>query len=113
MTRYEHLNVYKEIYNLSVCLFTKVSLFDRNYKFTIWNRLIDTNIEILEIIIFINNLEVKDRKPYFLKLEKLMERLTILINIANDLKILWKQKNFLDYLEILVKVKKMVKCWNI
>ncbi len=112
MARYEHLNVYKEVYNLSVSLFVKVSKFDRNYKFTVWNKLIDLNIEILELIIFINNLGNNDRKEYFIKLEILLERLTILLNITNDIKLLWKQKIFLVYLEILVKVKKMVKCWN-
>ena len=112
MARYEHLNVYKEVYNLSVTLFIKVSKFDRNYKFTIWNRLIDKSIEVLELIIFINSLETKDRKSYFLELEKWLERLTILINIANDLKLFWKLKTYLGMLEILVKVKKMVKCWD-
>ncbi len=112
MARYEHLNVYKEVYNLSVSLFFNVSKFDRNYKFTIWSKITEIIIEILELIIFLNNLELKDRKKYFLDLEQKLEKLTIFINIANDLKILWKTQNYLEYLEILVKVKKMVKCWN-
>ncbi|MFK7779544.1 MAG: four helix bundle protein [Candidatus Gracilibacteria bacterium] len=112
MARYEHLNVYKEVYNLSVCLFSDISKFDRNYKFTIGDKIINILIEVLELIIYINNLDILNRKTYFLKLEKSLERLVIFINITNDLKLFGNPKKYLNYLEILVKVKKMVKCWN-
>ena len=71
-----------------------------------------TLIEILEIIIHINNLDIRNRKIDFEKLEQLLERLIIFINIINDLKLFWNSRKFLMYLETLVKVKKMVKCWN-
>lgn len=112
MARYEHLNVYKEIYNLSVSLFLDISKFDRSFKFTLWDKLTNTLIETLELIIFINNLDPSNRKTNFEKLEKLLERLVIFINLTNDLSLFWNPKKFLNYLEILVKVKKMVKCWN-
>jgi hypothetical protein len=112
MARYEHLNVYKEIYNLSVCLFSDVSKFDRSFKFTLWDKITNTLIETLELIIFINNLDSSNRKIHFEKLESFLERLVIFINITNDLKLFLNSKKYLNYLEILVKVKKMVKCWN-
>jgi len=112
MASYENLNVYKEVYNLSVCLFSDISRFDRNYKFTILDKVTNIVLENLELIILINNLNIDDRKDNFIKLEILLERLLILINITNDLKLFWNTKKFLNNLEILVKVKKMVKCWN-
>jgi hypothetical protein len=112
MAKYENLNVYKEVYNLWVCLFFDISKFDRNYKFTLWDKITNTVLENLELIIIINNLDINNRKDNFIKLEILLERLLILINITNDLKLFWNTKKFLNYLEILVKVKKMVKCWN-
>jgi hypothetical protein len=112
MARYEHLNVYKEIYNLSVSLFLDISKFDRSFKFTLWDKITNILIETLELIIFINNIDPSSRKPSFEKLENFLERLVIFINITNDLKLFWNAKKYLNYLEILVKVKKMVKCWN-
>lgn len=112
MARYEHLNVYKEIYNLSVSLFSDISKFERSFKFTLWDKMTNTLIKTLELIIFINNLDPSSRKKYFEKLESFLERLVIFINITNDLKLFWNSKKYLNYLEILVKVKKMVKCWN-
>lgn len=112
MSKYENLNVYKEVYNLSVNLFSDISKFDRNYKFTLWDKITNTLIETLELIIYINNLDIKERRMDFEKLEKLIERLVIFINITNDLKLFWNSRKFLMYIETLVKVKKMVKCWN-
>jgi hypothetical protein len=112
MARYEHLNVYKEIYNLSVSLFSDISKFDRSFKFTLWDKITNTLIKTLELIIFINNIDSSSRKPSFEKLESFLEKLVIFINITNDLKLFWNSKKYLNYLEILVKVKKMVKCWN-
>jgi len=112
MARYENLNVYKEVYNLSVSLFSDIWKFDRSFKFTLWDKITNTLIETLEMIIYINNLDIKERKTDFDKLEQLLERLVIFINITNDLKLFWNSRKFLMYLETLVKVKKMVKCWN-
>jgi len=92
MSKYENLNV--------------------NYRFTLWDKITNTLIETLELIIHINNLDIRNRKTNFEKLEQLFERLVIFINITNDLKLFWNSSKFLIYIETLVKVKKMVKCWN-
>ena len=65
MSKYENLNVYKEVYNLSVGLFSDISKFDRNYKFTLWDKITNTIIETLELIININNLDISERKQKF------------------------------------------------
>jgi len=78
----------------------------------LWDKITNTLIEILELIIYINNLDIRNRKTDFEKLEQLVKRLVVYINITNDLKLFWNSRKFLMYLETLVKVKKMVKCWN-
>lgn len=62
MVKYENFNVYKEVYNLSVSLFSDIWKFDRSFKFTLWDKITNTLIETLEIIIHINNLDIRNRK---------------------------------------------------
>jgi len=112
MARYEHLTIYKEIYSLSVVLFSVISRFPRDYKFSLWNRILDNVIDLLEWIVLINSIEVNERKNLFLNVEKLIIKLNLLLNISNDLKIFWKEIVYLNCIENLVKIKKLKRGWE-
>lgn len=112
MARYEHLTIYKEVYSLSVVLFSIVSRFWRDFKFSLWNRLLDTITEILELVVLINSLQKDNRKDYFDKLEKHLTRLNLLLNISNDLKVFWKESVYLNCIESIVKVRKLKRGWE-
>jgi hypothetical protein len=112
MARYEHLTIYKEVYSLSVVLFSVISRFSRDYKFSLWNRILDNITELLENIVLINSININDRKNLFLEVEKQIIRVNLLLNISNDLKLFWKKTVYLNCIESLVKIKKLKRGWE-
>jgi hypothetical protein len=112
MARYEHLTIYKEVYSLSVTLFWIVSKFSRDYKFSLWNRILDTIIKILELVVAINTTEKKSRKNLFLELENYIIQLNLFLNISNDLKLFWKESIYINCIETIVKIKKLKRWWE-
>ncbi len=112
MTRYEHLNIYKESYNLSKILFWIVSKFSRDYKYTLWDKILDSIINIISNIVLCNQVLKEERQKYFLAIDENIFKLNLFINLANDLKILGKENNYIWILESLVKIKKMKESWE-
>lgn len=112
MARYEHLNIYKESYNLALLFFKIVSKFSRDHKYTFWDKILDNVMEVIKNIILINSVENIERKKYFLDLDEAIFNLNLFINLSNDLKLFWKENNYIWILESLVKIKKMKEGWE-
>ena len=93
-------------------LFRIVSKFSRDYKYSLWDRILNSSIIIISNIVLINSSQTQDRSKYFLVLDEAIFNLNLFINLANDLKLFWKETNYISILESLVKIKKMKESWD-
>lgn len=93
-------------------MFWIVSKFSRDYKYTLWDKILDSIINIVSNIILCNWVSKDERQKYFLVIDENIFKLNLFINLANDLKILGKENNYIWILESLVKIKKMKSAWE-
>jgi len=112
MSRYEHLNIYKEAYDLSLLLFQIVSKFPRDYKYSIWDKILDSILLIISNIVLINSNQKENRINYFLIFDEAIFKLNLFLNISNDLKLFWNENNYIKSIESLLKIKKMKRSWE-
>lgn len=112
MTRYEHLNVYKETFALSKVIFWVVSKFPRDYRVTLWNKILQTNIDILEWVLIINSTFVWEREALFQKLFLKLNLLETYLKLANELHFFYKETVYISLLGNISKITKMSKNWK-
>ncbi len=109
MTRYEHLNVYKETVALSKVIFRVVSKFPRDYRVTLWNKILQTNIDILEWVLIINSTFVWEREALFQKLFLKLNLLENYLKLANELHFFYKETVYISLLGNISTVTKILK----
>lgn len=86
MSRYSHLPIFQKSYDLNLEIYRTTHNFPREYKYTLGQKLKEISAEILDWIIIINS--QKNKGPYFFKIKTQIERLTIQIRVAYDMKII-------------------------
>jgi len=112
MANYEHLNIYKEAYILLRVLFSVVSWFDKNYRSIMWYRLLDISTNIVSLIVKINWEQLEKRKELFNILREKIDNLNLYMRISNDLKLFKKETFYTENLWRVVKIRKMMECWD-
>ncbi len=112
MSRYEHLNIYKETYNLSKILFWIVSKFPKDYRITLWNKILNTCVDILELVLIINSTNINERNALFSKLLTKLNLLSVYIKLAQDLSFFVKESIYISLIGNIWKLQKMSKNWE-
>lgn len=88
MALFSELPVYKLGYDLLISIYQKTSLFSREYKFTIGEKLKNETLELLVCIYKANKSKSENRMKYIDNARQHVEVVRLLLRIAKDLKIL-------------------------
>ena len=111
MARYEHLNIYKEAYNLALILYKITSKFPKEDR-ALWNKLTYSIIDIIELVIRINSSITDERRELFEKLNMKLNLLSIFVRLSNDLSLFKRENVYISILETISKIIKMSKNWE-
>ncbi len=86
MTTYNNLPVYKTSYDLLLQIFEEVKKFEKQYKYTIWDKI---KSEIIDLItsIYRANSSFEERLKNIKKAREQVEVLRLYIRLSKDLKI--------------------------
>lgn len=109
MSRYNHLPVFQQSYDLNLEIYRTTHNFPREYKYTLGQKLKEISAEMLDWIVITNS--QKDKSLYFSKIKLQIERLRIQIRVSYDLKIINSQR--LEFLNrILEEISMQVGGWE-
>jgi len=88
MARYEHLRIFQCAYDLVVEIYKITKNFNREYKYTLGEKLKESSHELLDIIRKVNSLPNKEKTKYFEMIDFKKENLRIYLRIACELKLI-------------------------
>jgi len=86
MARYSHLPIFQKSYDLFKFLHQYVATFPRSEKYSLGQKIKDTNINFLDQIIRANN--AKNKRLYLEEARQLLEILRIYLRLCYDLKLM-------------------------
>lgn len=103
MALYYELPIYKSSYDLLIMIFRLVKNFQKEYKYTVGEKLKNEAIE-MTIQIFKANI-ARDKKEYLFKARESVEVIRLLIRLIKDL----KQLDIKTFAEINMKIEEISK----
>jgi hypothetical protein len=113
MAQYAHLPIYNVAFDLLKELYQRVPKFARQYKYTLGERLLSANIEVIHLILETNNTRDKaERRDLLGRLLWQVESIIIHIRIANELKQWGGEKIYLFLLEQSVGLSRQAEGWK-
>ena len=92
MAQYLHLNIYKKSFDFLVKLTQLTSNFQRDFRFTIGEKLNSTTIGFIVLIYKANSAKDNERVEYIVKLLDELQKITVLTRLATELKKYPKRK---------------------
>ena len=104
MATYDNLPVYKDSYDLLLLVFEVVKKFDKQYKYTLWDKIKNEIIELITSIYRANS-SFENRWTNIKKSREQIEVLKLYIRLSKDLKIIDIKK----YANISLKVESLSK----
>ena len=109
MARYEHLLVYKAVYDLNLYFFRLSQNFAKDYKYGLAAEVRALLTELLDQIIIANS--TKDKQLILEKASLTVERLRFKIRLLHDLRVIKLQSY--EHLSVrLVDITKQIKKWH-
>jgi len=109
MARYEHLPIYKKLFDLTVYIEGIVKNFSRYHKYTLGSELRNLSREILLLVIKANS--EKDKKEKLLEVRDKLEELKILARICKELKAFGSFKSFEYLVKEVVNISRQNEGW--
>jgi hypothetical protein len=86
LSKYEHLPIYKQTYDLLLRVMTATKNFPREYKYTLGQKLKDEIIELVVLIYRANS--VTDKAAFVAQIVERVQVIQLMIRVAHDIKIL-------------------------
>ena len=86
MARYEHLPVYKAVYDLNLYFFKLSNSFPKDFKYGLAQEVRGLLTELLDLIIIANN--SRDKLPALQKASLTIERMKFKVRLLYDLKVI-------------------------
>ncbi len=87
MTTYDNLPLYKDSYDLLLIVFELVKNFDKQYKYSIWDKIKNEIIDLITSIYRANS-SIENRYENISKAREQVEILKLYIRLCRDLKII-------------------------
>lgn len=109
MARYEHLPVYKEVYDLNLYFFKLSKNFPKDYKYGLASEVKSLLTELLDIIIIANSTE--NKQPLLAKASLTLERLRFKVRLLKDLKAI-KLKSYDYFFRRVSEISAQIKKWH-
>lgn len=108
MARYEHLPIYKSVYDINLYFFKLARGFPKDYKYGLAQEIEELLTELMDIVVEANNIENKTNK---LK-EGLIaiERIKFKARLLHDLKVL-NIKSYKFFFQQLIEISKQFEKW--
>jgi len=110
MARYEHLPLFKSVYDLNLYFFKLSRGFPKDFRYTLAQDIKNLLSELLDQIIIANNLV--DKEESINKAEMTVERIKIKNRLLHDTKII-KISSYKYLAENLVEISKQLEKWFI
>ena len=108
MARYEHLPVYKAVYDLNLYFFKLSHSFPKDFKYGLAQEVRGLLTELLDLIIIANN--SRDKLPALQKASLTIERMKFKVRLLHDLKVI-KATSYKHFSVQLVEISQQIKKW--
>ena len=109
MARYEHLPIYKKMFDLTVYIEKIVKNFSRYHKYTLGSEMRNLSREILLLVISANS--EKDKREKLLEVRGKLEEMKILTRICKELKAFGSFKSFEYLVKEVVDISRQNEGW--
>ena len=110
MTTYNNLPVYKTSYDLLINIFAVTSWFEKQYKYTLWDKIKNETIDLITSIYRANS-SFDDRLQNIKNAREQVEVLKLYIRLSRDLKIITIPK-FADLSIDIESISKQLFSWE-
>jgi len=104
MTNYDNLPVYRDSYNLLLTVFEIIKKFDKQYKYTLWDKIKNEVIDLITSIYRANS-SFENRYINIKQAREQIEVLRLYIRLSKDLKII----NIKKYADISLNIESLSK----
>lgn len=109
MSQYEHLQVFKDIYQFNI-YFHKLSIgFRRDIKYGLASEVRNLASYVMNQIVLANN--VRDKRAYLTRAETSIELIKIKLRMLSDLKVI-KVSSYRYSSEILINISRQISAWK-
>lgn len=88
MSRYEHIRIFQCAYMLTIEIYKTTANFNREFKYTLGEKLKNAAHEILDVIMRTNSMPDKEKQKCFPEIDFKKENLRVYLRIAADLKLI-------------------------
>ncbi len=96
MAQYNHLNIYKASFDFLVCLSRQLKHFQREFRYTIGEKLSNNSIEFIALIYKANSAKSSVlRKEYLENMLDKLQYINILLRLSSELKNISQEKYIL------------------
>ena len=109
MAKYENLEIYKSAYDFVLELHKLYPNFNRKYKYSLCDKLINDATDVVVLIVEINNKREKEGEFEGLILK--LERIQIQIRLLKSLNVI-KTNTYLYLSKLLISIKKQLGGWK-
>ena len=109
MAQYEHLPIYKKMFDLAVYTEKIVKNFSRYHKYTIGAEIRNLTRKVLVLVIRANSSH--DKKAILLEVRELLEELKILARLAKEVKAFGSFNSFEYFVKEVVEVSRQNEGW--
>ena len=110
MTTYNNLPVYKTTYDLLLIVFEITKNFEKQYKYTLWDKIKNEIIDLITSIYRANN-SFESRLERIKKSREQVEVLRLYVRLTKDLKLI-KINIFVDLSEKIESLSKQLFAWE-
>lgn len=110
MTTYDNLPLYKTSYDLLLQIFEIVKKFEKQYKYTLWDKIKNEIIDLITSVYRANS-SFDERLKNIKKAREQVEVLKLYLRLCKDLKIL-TLKNFVDLSLNIDSISKQLFSWE-
>lgn len=111
MAQYLHLNIYKKSFDFLVKLTQITSNFQRDFRFTIGEKLNSTTIGFIVLIYKANSAKESERVEYILRLLDELQKITVLTRLATELKNIPRER-YMELALMLEDIEKQLNGWK-
>lgn len=110
MVTYNNLPVYKTSYDLLLIVFDITKSFEKQYKYTLWDKIKNEIIDLISSVYRANN-SFESRLKNIKKSREQIEVLRLYIRLCKDLKLI-KLERFVDLSEKIESLSKQLFAWE-
>lgn len=111
MARYEHIAIFQSAYMLTLEIYKTTKNFNKEYKYTLGERLKNIAHQLLDLVIKTNNMPGKEKLDGIRQIDSKKEELRIHLRLAHDLKVV-SSGQFGVFNEKLEEIGKQVGGWQ-